>query len=234
MAKAVGVAAGHVGGASAAAEQLLEAVGLEPHAGPQLAGPGDGPHERARRPPADGEVGLRARPGSGGAKGDDALLVALAVANQQAGGGGGRSRPSRARSARRSGCRCRGRGAPRRHRAARRRWGIARRHQARELGGAEGLYDLGREADVAQAAERRRNVIELPFAMLRAYAKYGGVGPQSSRQPAHIIRPIATANPMNHAASLSLTGGAPDATTAQNATAAARACGRGSRRPRTS
>ena len=43
MAKAVGVAAGHVGGASAAAEQLLEAVGLEPHAGPQLAGPGDGP-----------------------------------------------------------------------------------------------------------------------------------------------------------------------------------------------
>ena len=43
IAKAVGVAAGHVGGASAAAEQLLEAVGLEPHAGPQLAGPGDGP-----------------------------------------------------------------------------------------------------------------------------------------------------------------------------------------------
>ena len=33
--------------------------------------------------------------------------------------------------------------------------GIARRHQARELGGAEGLYDLGRETDVAQAAERR-------------------------------------------------------------------------------
>ena len=43
MAKAVGVAAGYVGGASAAAEQLLEAVGLEPHAGPQPAGPGDGP-----------------------------------------------------------------------------------------------------------------------------------------------------------------------------------------------
>ena len=33
--------------------------------------------------------------------------------------------------------------------------GIARRHQARELGGAEGRYELGREADVAQAAERR-------------------------------------------------------------------------------
>ena len=33
--------------------------------------------------------------------------------------------------------------------------GIARRQQARELGGGEGLYDLGREADVAQAAEGR-------------------------------------------------------------------------------
>ena len=33
--------------------------------------------------------------------------------------------------------------------------GIARRHQARELGGGEGLYDRGGEADVAQAAEGR-------------------------------------------------------------------------------
>ena len=86
MAKAVGVAAGHVGGASAAAEQLLEAVGLEPHAGPQLAGPGDGPHERARRRPADGEVGLERGLAAAG-EGDDALLVALAVANQQAAAG---------------------------------------------------------------------------------------------------------------------------------------------------
>ncbi len=86
MAKAVGVAAGHVGGASAAAEQLLEAVGREPHAGPQLAGPGDGPHERARRPPADGEVGLECGPAAAG-EGDDALLVAPAVANQQAAAG---------------------------------------------------------------------------------------------------------------------------------------------------
>ena len=39
MAKAVGVAAGHVGGASAAAEQLLEAVGLEAHAGRSWLGP---------------------------------------------------------------------------------------------------------------------------------------------------------------------------------------------------
>ena len=80
-----GVAAGHVGGATAAAEQLLEAVGLEPYAGPQLAGPGEGPHERARRRPADGEVGLERGLAAAG-EGDDALLVALAVANQQAAG----------------------------------------------------------------------------------------------------------------------------------------------------
>ena len=102
--------------------------------------------------PADGEVGLERGPAAAG-EGDDALLVALAVANQQAAAGevavgqveraqlgaadagveeeqhhGGIAPPD-------------GGG------------GIARRHQARELGGAEGLYELGREADVAQAAE---------------------------------------------------------------------------------
>ena len=87
MAKAVGVAAGHVGGASAAAEQLLEAVGLEgARRAARLAGPGDGPEERARHAPADGEVGLERGPAAAG-EGDDALLVALAVANQQAAAG---------------------------------------------------------------------------------------------------------------------------------------------------
>ena len=117
-------------------------------------GPVTAPQERARRPPADGEVGLERGPAAAG-EGDDALLVALAVANQQAPAGevavgqveraqlgaadagveeeehhGGIAPPD-------------GGG------------GIARRHQARELGGGEGLYDLGGEADVAQAAEGR-------------------------------------------------------------------------------
>ena len=150
----MGVAAGHVGGASAAAEQLLEAVGREPHAGPQLAGPGDGPHERARRPPADGEVGLERGPAAAG-EGDDALLVALAVANQQAAAGEvavgqveraqlGAADAGVEEEQHHGGIAPSDGGG-----------GIARRHQARELGGAEGLYDLGREADVAQAAERR-------------------------------------------------------------------------------
>ncbi len=154
MAKAVGVAAGHVGGASAAAEQLLEAVGREPHAGPQLAGPGDGPHERARRPPADGEVGLECGPAAAG-EGDDALLVALAVANQQAAAGEvavgqveraqlGAADAGVEEEQHHGGIAPSDGGG-----------GIARRHQARELGGAEGRDELGREPDVAQAAERR-------------------------------------------------------------------------------
>ena len=124
----------------------------EPHAGPQLAGPGDGPHERARRRPADGEVGLERGPAAAG-EGDDALLVALAVANQQAAAGevavgqveraqlgaadagveeeehhGGIAPPD-------------GGG------------GIARRHQARELGGAKGCTS----SDGRRTLRRPRN-----------------------------------------------------------------------------
>ena len=186
MAKAVGVAAGHVGGASAAAEQLLEAVGLKAHAGPQLAGPGDGPEERARRASADGEVGLERGPAAAG-EGDDALLVALAVANQQAAAGevavgqvegaqlgaadagveeeehhGGIAPPDGGS-------------------------GIARRQQARELGGGGSRefapLGLGTNTDLFVALPHSSPLLQVRWRRCRRTALYDAVGHEYSVRP---------------------------------------------------